>query len=230
MLDAAETTQDQLDRQVTKFHSPKSGRRRLYANAGKRLFDVGGATTLAVAFLPLILLVALAVRLQGRSLIFGHERIGRNGRRFRCLKFRTMIPDAEKRLQEFLDRDPEARREWDLHHKLDRDPRVTRLGHALRRSSLDELPQLWNVIRGDMSLVGPRPVTAVELQRYGDSAPAYQSVRPGLTGPWQVSGRNNVSYDDRVRMDRSYAQSHSLPMDLLILARTVKAVARANGK
>ncbi|SMO91279.1 sugar transferase [Paracoccus laeviglucosivorans] len=201
-----------------------------YSTVGKRTLDVSGALTIGAIFLPIILIVAFFVRLQGKGMIFGHERIGRDGRKFRCLKFRTMVPDAEKRLNDLLDKDPEARREWEENRKLDKDPRITKLGHTLRRTSLDELPQLWNIIRGDMSLVGPRPVTAPELERYGDSVHAYHAVRPGLTGMWQVSGRNNVSYDERVRMDRNYAQAHSLPMDISILARTVMVVVGATGK
>lgn len=207
---------------------PRQG---LYSSTGKRVLDVSGALILAVVFLPLMLVVAAMVRSQGKGLFFGHARVGRDGRTFRCLKFRTMVPDAEERLRDLLERDPAARLQWQTSHKLDRDPRITRLGHTLRRTSLDELPQLWNVIRGDMSLVGPRPVTAAELaERYRESAPAYMTVRPGLTGPWQVSGRNDISYEERVRIDRSYAISHSLGMDLSILARTVLVVLGANGK
>jgi hypothetical protein len=139
--------------------------------------------------------------------------------------------DFVGRLRELLERDPAARAEWDEHHKLDNDPRITRLGQTLRRTSLDELPQLWNVLRGDMSLVGPRPVTPTELtERYGDHAGAYQTVRPGVTGAWQVSGRNNLSYEQRVRLDRDYARDHSLTGDLSILIRTVKVVVAPNGK
>ena len=201
-----------------------------YGAAGKRALDLAGAFGLMLLFSPVMLMVALLVRVQGRGVIFGHERIGRDGYSFRCYKFRSMVPDAERRLQDLLARDPEARREWAENHKLDNDPRITRLGHFLRRSSLDELPQLWNVLRGDMSLVGPRPVTLPELERYGDSVGAYLALRPGLTGPWQVSGRNNISYDERVRMDRDYAMSCSLAQDVLVLLRTVRAVVVASGK
>lgn len=214
---------------TTSAHA-SSWRKGIYGRIGKRGLDVCGATVIALMFLPIILTVALLVRMQGKGLIFGHERIGRDGQKFHCLKFRSMVPDAEKRLSDLLARDPEARREWDEHHKLDKDPRITRLGHTLRRTSLDELPQLWNIIRGDMSLVGPRPVTLGELDRYGDAVDAYKSVRPGLTGLWQVSGRNNISYEERVRMDRDYARNHSLPQDLSILVRTVMVVVGATGK
>lgn len=205
--------------------------RGLYSNIGKRVLDLTGAMFLSLLFLPVILLVAAMVRLQGKGMIFGHERIGRDGRAFRCLKFRTMVPDADRRLKELLENDIEARAYWLENHKLEKDPRITRLGNTLRRTSLDELPQLWNVIRGDMSLVGPRPVTQTELtERYGESSLAYMSVRPGLTGPWQVGGRNDISYDERVRIDRAYAQSHSLPLDMAILCRTAMVVVGATGK
>ncbi|XQZ45353.1 sugar transferase [Paracoccus yeei] len=206
-------------------------RQGFYASRGKRVLDVTGAIVLLIVFLPLILAVALTVGSQGKGMFFGHARVGQNGRAFRCLKFRTMVPDAEQRLRDLLERDAVARLQWQTSHKLDNDPRITRLGHFLRRTSLDELPQLWNVIRGDMSLVGPRPVTAAELvERYRDSAVAYMAVRPGLTGPWQVSGRNSISYEERVRIDRGYAISHSLGLDMTILARTVLVVLGANGK
>lgn len=205
--------------------------RGFYANTGKRAVDFTGALLLLLLFMPLLFAVGLMVRLQGRGMIFGHERIGRDGRTFRCLKFRTMVPDAERRLEELLESDPEARRNWVENHKLENDPRITRLGGTLRRTSLDELPQLWNVIRGEMSLVGPRPVTHGELtERYGEASKAYMSVRPGLTGPWQVGGRNNISYEERVQIDRDYARSHSLPVDVVILCRTAMVVVGATGK
>lgn len=203
----------------------------LYVRYGKRAFDFSGALLIALLLLPLLCLLACLVRMQGRGVIFGHERVGQHGQRFRCLKFRTMVPDAETRLRELLDRDPAARLEWEEHHKLDNDPRITRMGQILRRTSLDELPQLWNVMRGDMSLVGPRPVTSTELtERYGEMAGAYQTVRPGVTGAWQVSGRNDLSYDQRVRLDRDYARDHSFAGDLSILIRTVNVVVAPNGK
>lgn len=234
LTEAVKTGRDTIElREVSLTSSTKISpvwRKSIYSKTGKRALDITGATAIALMFLPIILIVALLVRMQGKGVIFGHERIGRNGQKFRCLKFRSMVPDAEKRLQDLLKRDAAARSEWEEHHKLDKDPRITRLGHTLRRTSLDELPQLWNIIRGDMSLVGPRPVTLTELDRYGDSVAAYKSVRPGLTGQWQVSGRNNISYDERVRMDRDYARSHSLMQDLTILVRTVMVVVGATGK
>lgn len=234
LTEAVKAKPESLDRRILATDSRDAGRlypSSLYVRFGKRAFDFTGALAIALVLLPVLLMVACLVRMQGRNVIFGHERVGQNGRRFRCLKFRSMVPDAETRLRELLDRDPVARQEWEEHHKLDNDPRITRLGHTLRRTSLDELPQLWNVLRGDMSLVGPRPVTPTELsERYGEMAGAYQTVRPGVTGAWQVSGRNNLSYDQRVRLDRDYARNHSLPGDLSILIRTVKVVVAPNGK
>ena len=200
-----------------------------YAQWGKRLFDVvAAALSLASAFV-LMAIIAAIISLDGGKPFFAHTRIGRNGQKFRCLKFRTMVTDAEARLQRLLREDPEAAAEWAADYKLRNDPRVTRLGLFLRKSSLDELPQLWNVIRGDMSLVGPRPVTEPEIALYGKDATAYYSVRPGITGLWQVSGRNEVSFQERVDLDREYTQELSLWQDLRILVRTVTVVLRVTG-
>ena len=141
-----------------------------------------------------------------------------------------MVVDAETRLAQILAQDPEAAAEWALDQKLVDDPRVTRLGKALRSTSLDELPQLWNVVRGDMSLVGPRPITDAEMVRYGDAGPYYISVRPGLTGLWQVQGRNSVSYDERVSLDVTYVSRLSFKNDISILFRTVGAVLNRTGR
>ena len=140
-----------------------------------------------------------------------------------------MVPDAQARLESLLAADPEARAEWDRDRKLRKDPRVTRIGRFLRRTSLDEVPQLWNVLRGEMSLIGPRPVTAPELEKYGARSWAYLSVRPGITGLWQVSGRNATRYEDRVQMDVDYTHGMSLLWDVWILIRTVGAVIRRTG-
>ena len=179
---------------------------------------------------PLILMLALVVMFDGGPPIFGHERVGRGGRRFRCLKLRSMVPDAEQRLHAVLASDPVAASEWERVRKLTHDPRVTRLGRFLRTTSLDELPQLWNVLRGDMSLVGPRPITDAELDLYGDQADSYLALRPGLTGPWQVAGRNDVDYEDRVSVDAEYGASVSLMGDLKILVLTGVVVLRATGR
>ncbi len=160
-----------------------------------------------------------------------HERIGRDGAPFPCLKFRTMVRDADRVLEEHLARDPAARAEWQAQRKLARDPRVTAIGNLLRRSSLDELPQLFNVLRGEMSLVGPRPVVRVELEEHyaGEAGSLYCRVRPGVTGLWQVSGRSGVSYRERVRLDTEYVRTGSLMLDVAILCRTPWAVLRARG-
>jgi undecaprenyl-phosphate galactose phosphotransferase len=173
--------------------------------------------------------IAWQVRRTGRPVLFGHDRVGRGGRAFRCYKFRTMVPDADRVLAELLARDPEARATWARDYKLREDPRVTRIGAWLRRTSLDELPQLWNVLRGDMSLVGPRPVMAEELGRYGDAARYYLDVRPGLTGLWQISGRNDIDYPERVALDAWYIKNWSIWYDIVILAKTVRVVRDAKG-
>ena len=197
--------------------------------ASKRAFDVVVTLGLILLFGPLLALVALAVRCDGGDALFGHRRIGVGGRTFRCWKFRSMVPDAEAVLAHTLASDPAARAEWDRDFKLRRDPRVTPLGNFLRKSSLDELPQLFNVLRGEMSLVGPRPIVAAEIERYGAAIEEYRACKPGITGLWQVSGRNDTDYAERVELDRQYARSWSLTGDLLILVRTLGVVARRSG-
>ena len=196
----------------------------------ERVVELPICIALLVFFSPLMLLTALAVKLQdGGPVLFGHSRIGRDGRAFKCLKFRSMVVDAEARLQALLSSDPEAREEWERDHKLRRDPRVTVFGEFLRRSSIDELPQLLTVLRGEMSLVGPRPITQSEAVRYRRYFKVYCQVRPGITGLWQVSGRNDVSYRRRVALDVTYAKLRSLPLYLGILAATGPAVLARRG-
>ena len=200
------------------------------------------ADTLALALnqlLALLILVLLAPvmgvvafliwRRDGAPVLFAHYRVGHDGKLFRCMKFRTMYRDAERMLAELLEKDPAARAEWQREQKLLRDPRITPIGHFLRRTSLDELPQLFNVVLGDMSLVGPRPITVGELTRYGRVRWHYLSVRPGITGLWQVSGRNNTSYDERVALDRRYVEERTAWMNLQILLKTVKVVVARDG-
>lgn len=201
-----------------------------YVRHGKRGLDLLGALVLILVFLPLILVIVLMQATQPGGVLFRHPRIGRGGAEFGCLKFRTMVPDADLRLSELLERNHEARREWQEARKLVNDPRITGIGNVLRKSSLDELPQLVNVLKGEMSLVGPRPVTQAELALYGDARPAYLSLRPGLTGKWQVSGRNDISYTQRVDMDRNYASNVGFWGDLLILFQTVGVVLGATGR
>ena len=179
---------------------------------------------LAVLF-PLMIIVCLAVLSDGGGpVLFGHRRIGYGGRSFVCLKFRTMTKDAEARLAALLATDLAAREEWSRDQKLRNDPRITRLGALLRRSSLDELPQLINVIRGEMSLVGPRPIVEAEAHHYGHRICHYNAVKPGITGLWQVSGRNDVSYRRRVALDCLYARKRGFGLDCWILIRTIPAV------
>lgn len=201
----------------------------LYYAQIKPLLDVTLVLLSLPVALPLIAVAALLVMLDGGKPFFGHVRIGRHGRPFHCWKLRTMVPDAEARLTAHLAANPVARAQWDAHFKLDCDPRITRLGRFLRKTSLDELPQLWNVLRGEMSLVGSRPVTEAELAKYADLLPFYLAQRPGVTGLWQVSGRNAVSYDDRVALDVRYLRDSSLMMDLALIAATAVAVFRKTG-
>jgi undecaprenyl-phosphate galactose phosphotransferase len=196
---------------------------------GKRVFDLAGSLALLVLFGPLMLALALAVRCDGGPALFGHRRIGADGQAFRCWKFRSMVPDAEAVLARTLAGDPAARAEWERDFKLRNDPRVTRLGRFLRRSSLDELPQLVNVLLGEMSLVGPRPIVTAEIARYGAAFEAYRACKPGITGLWQVSGRNDVDYAARVALDQRYADTWSLAGDFMILLRTLGVVARRSG-
>lgn len=185
----------------------------------------------ALAFLaPLMAFVAAAIAMQdGRSAVFVHRRYGRGGRTFPCFKFRSMAADADVRLARLLAHDPAARAEWHRDHKLRDDPRITRLGRFIRKTSIDELPQLFNVLRGEMSLVGPRPIVAAEVRRYGRHFRTYCSVRPGITGIWQISGRNDVGYRRRVAMDSMLARRLSPRLYARILAGTVRTVVRGHG-
>ena len=188
------------------------------------------ALSILVLLAPVMGVVAFLIwRRDGAPVLFAHYRVGHDGKLFRCMKFRTMYRDAERMLSELLAKDPAARAEWQREQKLLRDPRVTPIGQFLRRTSLDELPQLFNVLRGEMSLVGPRPITVGELTRYGRVRWHYLSVRPGMTGLWQVSGRNNTSYDERVALDRRYVEERSVWMNLRILLKTVKVVVARDG-
>lgn len=199
--------------------------------ATKRALDVLGAIVLAVVFSPLILAVVILalIRREPGSIMYKHRRIGQDGHAFECLKFRTMVPNADRVLRELLERDPAIKAEWVRDHKLRCDPRVTRLGRFLRRTSLDELPQLWNVVRGEMSLVGPRPVVREELLRYGRNARAYLSAKPGITGLWQVKGRNDTDYRRRVVLDTYYVRNRNLLLDLYILFKTTRVVLGGSG-
>ncbi|MBY4710945.1 sugar transferase [Burkholderia cepacia] len=195
----------------------------------KRGFDLVGASLLLLLLAPVLLGIAWTVRRDGGPAIFGHERVGRNGRRFKCLKFRSMVTNADAVLKALLERDADARAEWDREFKLKNDVRITPIGRLLRKTSLDELPQLLNVLKGDMSLVGPRPIVEAELERYGTDVRYYLMAKPGMTGLWQVSGRNDTDYSTRVSLDVSYVREWSLRRDIGILFRTINVVVRGSG-
>jgi exopolysaccharide production protein ExoY len=215
---------------VTQQQSSLEAPRRTAAFDGEYILHATLAVAILLFLLPVMVLVAVAVFMHdGGPVVFAHRRIGRDGKPFRCLKFRSMRVDAEARLAEVLAADPAAREEWARDHKLRNDPRVTPLGDFLRRSSLDELPQFFNVLRGEMSLVGPRPIVEDERAKYGRRFQHYCAVKPGITGLWQVSGRNDVSYRTRVAMDACYAKRKSLGLDLYILVMTIPSVLRARG-
>ena len=198
--------------------------------AGKRALDLIVSIVLMILLMPLLILIATSIKVsEGGPVFFTQMRIGKNGSRFRCVKFKTMVADAEQVLDAYLEQCSEARIEWMETQKLRNDPRVTPLGQFLRKSSLDELPQLFNVALGDMSLVGPRPIIEAEIPRYGDDIFAYISVRPGITGLWQVSGRSNCTYVERVKLDARYVSEWRLQNDILILLRTVPALLRRVG-
>jgi exopolysaccharide production protein ExoY len=196
----------------------------------KRVLDCVIAVLVFIVSLPIFLTLALLVAMDGGPVIYRHKRIGREGHQFDCYKFRTMIVGAHDLFDEFLAYHPSVVAEWEEAQKLDFDPRITSTGRFLRRTSLDEMPQLLNVIRGEMSLVGPRPVTKPELQRYGAHASEYLTVRPGLTGFWQVSGRNRLSYAERVALDVRYIRTRSIWFDTVILFRTIIVLLRGDGK
>ena len=196
----------------------------------KRGFDIVVASLILVVLAPFFVMLTILIKMTDPGpIIYQHSRVGYQGKQFSCVKFRTMVVDSESRLRTLLDADPAAREEWELHRKLKSDPRITPLGSLLRNSSADELPQLINVIRGDMSLVGPRPVVSEELEHYGEHAKLYLATRPGMTGSWQINGRSDVSYESRVAFDADYVRDWCLSTDLLILIRTVGAVIRQRG-
>lgn len=197
---------------------------------GKRLFDLSLAILILPILAALIAVIATAIAsTAGAPIFFRHRRLGRLGHEFHIWKFRTMRLDSERHLADHLQSDPAAREEWNLTHKLRNDPRITRLGRFLRKTSLDELPQIFNIFAGNMSFVGPRPITRSETHRYADRLPCYLAALPGITGLWQVSGRCNLSYDARVALDEQYVRQWSLARDLAILLKTPRAVACRHG-
>lgn len=208
----------------------KNNLSRRYNRIFKRLFDLVFTIVGGILISPLLLGITFAVAWSNRGrIIFAHRRVGMHGKKFFCYKFQTMIPNATEELEKYLAENPDARDEWEKTFKLTNDPRVTRLGNFLRRTSLDELPQLWNVIRGEMSLVGPRPIVVEEISRYGENIREYYMVLPGITGMWQVSGRSDTTYAERVAMDTWYVRNWSVWIDIMYLFKTVKAVVSSRG-
>jgi len=203
-----------------------SARGRSFYQVGKRGLDMSVALVALLLASPVLLLLAVLVKLSSRGpIFFAHRRLGRDGREFHCLKFRTMIANAEERLK----RDPQLRQRFEEKFKLEDDPRITPLGSFLRRTSLDELPQLFHVLRGEMSLVGPRPIVEAELSKYSIYAKKLLSVKPGLSGLWQVCGRSDTTYPQRVMMDMHYIDHRSFILDIRLLLLTVSAVVRKSG-
>ncbi len=199
------------------------------SKTGKVLIDLIGALSLILVMSPLLLAIAAMVKLDGGPVFYAHPRIGSGKRRFRCLKFRSMKPDNAGMLEHVLRNDAAAAVEWATTRKLRNDPRVTRIGAFLRKTSLDELPQLLNVLRLEMSLVGPRPIVDDEIEHYGDDVAYYYATRPGLTGLWQVNGRSSTTYKQRVQLDTYYVENWTLWQDFVILAKTVPAVLKRTG-
>jgi lipopolysaccharide/colanic/teichoic acid biosynthesis glycosyltransferase len=196
-----------------------------FDNIVRRYIDIFVSLFFIIFLLPLLLLLTFLVMIDGGPPLFAHRRVGRNGVSFNCLKFRTMMIGAEQCLIEYLRYNPHAAAEWNRDQKLKFDPRITPIGRLLRSTSLDEIPQLWNVLVGDMSLVGPRPVTESEMRdRYGRYADVVLSVRPGITGLWQISGRNEINYGHRVLLDTQYVRNRGLMSDLRILFKTTWVV------
>lgn len=197
----------------------------------KRFFDITFSLLAMFLALPLFIVIGLAVFATSRGkIIYAHRRIGRGGKNFHCFKFRTMYRDADDRLKQLLSSDPELNEEWQKSHKLKNDPRVTPIGRFLRKCSLDELPQFWNVLKGDLSIVGPRPVVEEELQLHiGPKAGKILSIRPGITGLWQVSGRSDTTYDTRIRLDEHYIDNHSLYLDFKLILKTIPAIISSRG-
>ncbi len=197
----------------------------------KRTFDIVFSLLVFLFLFPVFLLIALAVKFSSRGPIFySHERLARGGIPFPCYKFRTMYSDAGKRLEELLNSSPEIKKEWEETYKLKNDPRITPIGRFLRKSSLDELPQFWNVLKGDLSVVGPRPVVQQEMKKhFGEKATVILSVRPGLTGIWQVSGRSDTAYTKRIQLDEIYVDTQSLLLDIKLIAKTIPAMLSSRG-
>ncbi|MBX4669440.1 UDP-phosphate galactose phosphotransferase [Klebsiella pneumoniae] len=195
----------------------------------KRIFDIVGSLCIIIILSPALIYISRKVKVDGGPAIYGHERIGKDGRPFKCLKFRSMVVNSKDVLEQLLATDVDARKEWDATFKLKNDPRITKIGGFLRRTSLDELPQLFNVLKGEMSLVGPRPIITAELERYNEEVDYYLLSKPGMTGLWQVSGRSDVDYETRVYLDAWYVKNWSMWNDIAILFKTIAVVLKKDG-
>jgi exopolysaccharide production protein ExoY len=226
-MDVARASRRCLDLARAVFARRRALVRSAVGGPTKRAIDIAAAGAALLVLSPIMILVAILIwTTQGGPVIFSHPRVGQGGRSFPCYKFRTMVTNGDKVLRKHLNDNPHAANEWRETRKLRRDPRITRLGRFLRKSSLDELPQLFNILIGHMSCVGPRPVVTVEIARYGRFSPYYLAARPGLTGMWQISGRNSISYDERVSLDAQYVGNWSLWLDLRIMVLTIPALVR----
>ncbi|MCI6924705.1 MAG: exopolysaccharide biosynthesis polyprenyl glycosylphosphotransferase, partial [Megasphaera elsdenii] len=201
-----------------------------YNRAVKRVFDVVCTLIGIICLSPFFLAIALWIYKDSPGpIIFKHRRVGRNGKEFNCYKFRSMCVDADVKLKELLERDPEARKEWETEFKLKNDPRITKSGAFLRKTSLDELPQVFNVLKGEMSLVGPRPIIQDEVPKYGPYIKDFYMVRPGVTGMWQTSGRSDTTYEERVQMDTWYVRNWNVWFDIVLIWRTIAVVLKHKG-
>ena len=196
----------------------------------KRILDLGLLFISAPITIPLVLIVSIIVKITSPGPIFyGHKRIGKNGKEFKCWKFRSMVIDADKQLEKILAENPEMRAEWEKDRKFSNDPRVTKIGKILRKTSIDEIPQFFNVLMGEMSFIGPRPVTTPELEKYGDKSDFILSVQPGLSGMWQISGRSDTGYEERITLDSYYIRNWSMWLDLWIIIKTIYVVVKGKG-
>lgn len=230
-VDAAVELRPRLMKAIETFPRPVSGVKSAdtswYLRHGKRVIDLALVLLAAPFVLPVVLLAALALYFEGGNPFYQQDRMRADGSRYRILKLRTMVQNADKKLTALLDSDPQLKREWEETQKLKTDPRITRIGRLLRVTSLDELPQLWNVVTGDMSLVGPRPMLPDQVSIY--NGPIYWGMRPGISGLWQVSERNDRNFDYRAEMDRIYRRQVTFREDLSILMRTVVVMVRRTG-
>ncbi|MCI2779513.1 sugar transferase [Clostridium perfringens] len=211
---------------VKESHDVKCEQSKIYLII-KRIFDFISSLIGLIIFFPIIIIIAVAIKLDSKGpIVFGHTRIGKDGQEIKVYKFRSMVKNAQEVFNKFT---PEQKAEFNKNFKLENDPRITRVGSFLRKTSLDELPQLWNIIKGDMSVVGPRPIVKKEIIKYGNSFKKVFSVKPGLTGYWQANGRSDTTYDERVEMDLYYVNNRSLGLDFKIIIQTFVSVIKKEG-